>query len=263
MSPDYVVWLGDCLIEMDNIPDGSIDMILCDPPYGTTACKWDVVIPFEPLWKQYKRVIKKQGAVVLFGSEPFSSLLRLSNLEWFKYDWVWEKSQGHNFLQAKSMPLKVHEVMSIFSRGTINHLSDFFSRMIYYPVMEQGEPYRKVDRVTAAVGVLNSATLKSGFVKENNGSRYPRSVIHLHNTQQGSLHPTQKPVTLLSYLIKTYTNEGETVLDNTMGSGSTGEACLRTNRRFIGIEKDAHYFNVAQQRLERVAAELSGQFNHS
>jgi site-specific DNA-methyltransferase (adenine-specific) len=227
---------GDCLELMKDIPDKSIDLILCDLPYGTTACKWDNVIPFEPLWEQYKRIIKDKGAICLFGSEPFSTELRHSNLKMFKYDWIWEKEQGANFMLVKYQPYKVHEIISVFSKKT--HL--------YNPQMTEGKPY------ISGKGTSGDIT---GNVKKtqtkNSGTRYPRSIQKFNTDKgKGSYHPTQKPVALLEYLIKTYTNEGDTVLDNCMGSGSTGVACVNTNRDFIGIELDKNYFNIAKNRIE-------------
>ena len=227
---------GDCLEVMKDIPDKSIDMILCDLPYGTTACKWDSIIPFEPLWEQYNRIIKDNGAIVLFGSEPFSSQLRMSNLKMYKYDWIWEKEQGGNFMLCKYQPYKVHEIISVFSKKT--HL--------YRPQMTVGKPYIS--------GKGTSGDITGNVIKtqtQNQGTRYPRSIIRFNTDKKKiNLHPTQKPVALLEYLIKTYTNEGELVLDNCMGSGSTGVACKNTNRDFIGIELDEKYFNIAKERIE-------------
>lgn len=225
---------GDCLELMKDIPDKSIDMILCDLPYGTTACKWDNIIPFEPLWVQYKRIINDNGAVCLFGSEPFSTELRHSNLKMYRYDWIWEKEQGANFMLCKYQPYKVHEIISVFSKNTCRYL----------PQMTTGKPYisgkGKSGDITANVAKVQT---------KNNGTRYPRSVQRFNTDKKKSLHPTQKPVALLEYLIKTYTNEGETVLDNCMGSGSTGVACVNTNRNFIGIELDENYFRIAKNRI--------------
>ena len=236
MDKSYKLILGDCLEKMKDIKDKSIDMVLCDLPYGTTACKWDVIIPFEPLWEQYNRIIKDNGAIALFGSEPFSSALRMSNIKNYRYDWIWEKEQGANFLICKYQPYKVHEIISIFSK----------KRHSYIPQMTEGKP-----RIT---GKGTSGEITNNVVKKqtkNNGTRYPRSIQNFSTDKsKGSLHPTQKPVKLLEYLIKTYTNEGETVLDNCMGSGSTGVACLNTNRRFVGIEKEENYFNIAKERIE-------------
>ena len=230
---------GDCLREMQNIPDNSIDCIITDPPYGTTACKWDSVIPFEPMWEQLKHIIKPNGAIVLFGTEPFSSKLRLSNLRMYKYDWVYVKSQAQNFLNAKKQPLRNNECISLFYK----------KQPTYNPQMRTGRPYtarqgKSSNSISADENVLNG-----GYITVNDGSRYPLSVLE-KVSQENGLHPTQKPVALLEYLIKTYTNEGETVLDFTMGSGSTGVACVNTNRNFIGIELDEKYFEIAKKRIE-------------
>lgn len=227
---------GDCLELMKELPDKSIDMILCDLPYGTTACKWDSVIPFESLWEQYNRIIKDNGAIVLFGSEPFSTELRHSNLKMYKYDWIWEKEQGANFMLCKYQPYKVHEIVSVFSKKT--HL--------YKPQMTEGKPY--------VSGKGTSGEITRNVVKtqtKNKGTRYPRSIQRFNTDKSKSVHPTQKPVALLEYLIKTYTNEGEIVLDNCMGSGSTGVACVNTGRKFIGIELDENYFDIAKERIEQ------------
>ena len=226
---------GDCLEKMKDIPDKSIDMILCDLPYGTTACKWDVVIPFEPLWIQYKRIIKDRGAIVLFGSEPFSSYLRMSNIKQFKYDWVWNKKLAGNGILAKRQPLKIHEIISVFNSK------------IYFPQRTKGKFRKKMGLKESQITGGNS------FCKETeNNEYYPVSIQEFGtgNLRIGRLHPTQKPVALLEYLIKTYTIEGETVLDNCMGSGSTGIACVNTKRNFIGIEKDDEYFEIAKKRIE-------------
>ena len=236
MEEQYKLYNGDCLEIMKDIPDKSIDMILCDLPYGTTACKWDVIIPFEPLWEQYNRIIKDNGAIALFGSEPFSSALRMSNIKNYRYDWIWEKEQGANFMLCKYQPYKVHEIISVFSK----------KRHTYIPQMTKGKPYIS--------GKGTSGEITNNVVKKqtkNNGTRYPRSIQKFNTDKsKGSLHPTQKPVALLEYLIKTYTKEGETVLDNCMGSGSTGVACINTNRKFIGIELDSNYYNITKQRID-------------
>lgn len=225
---------------MSDIPDKSIDMVLCDLPYGTTQCKWDVVIPFEPLWEQYNRIIKNNGAICLFGSEPFSSKLRLSALKLFRYDWIWEKTVASNFAMCKKQPFKKHEIISVFYKN----------QPVYNPQFEEGKPYiDKRDssfRQNISVGDNNSMIRKP---IHNSGTRYPSSVQKFSNGNNNRLHPTQKPVDLLEYLIKTYTNEGDTVLDNCMGSGSTGVACINTGRNFIGIELDEGYFEVANRRI--------------
>jgi len=227
---------GDCLEKMKDIPDKSIDMILCDLPYGTTACKWDIVIPFEPLWEQYKRIIKDRGAIVLFGSEPFSSYLRMSNIKNYKYDWVWNKKLAGNGILAKKQPLKIHELVHVFNSKT------------YYPQKTKGKFRKKMGLKESQITGGNS------FCNETeNDEYYPKSIqeFGIGNLRTGRLHPTQKPVALLEYLIKTYTLEGETVLDNCAGSFSTAIACLNTKRSFIGIEKDAHYFQVGKDRVEK------------
>lgn len=226
---------GDCLELMKNIPDGSVDMILCDLPYGTTACKWDTVIPFEPLWEQYNRIIKDNGAIVLFGSEPFASQLRLSNLKMYRYDWIWEKAKATLFTQCKKRPLSANENILVFYK----------KQPIYNPQMSEGMPYK------ARKNIKQSEEWGFGNVRnDNNGMRYPRTVIKFKSgDRDGRLHPTQKPVSLLEYLVKTYTNEGDLVLDNCMGSGSTGVACVNTGRQFIGIELDPGYFEIAEKRI--------------
>jgi site-specific DNA-methyltransferase (adenine-specific) len=233
---------GDCLEIMKTIPDKSIDMILCDLPYGTTVCKWDIVIPFEPLWEQYNRVIKNNGAIVLFGSEPFSSQLRMSNIKNYKYDWKWNKCTHSNPLLAKKQPLRIYEDIMIF----------YEKQATYNPQMVKGNPYKKDYGYKEH---KNSATEVRMIDKDNEtGDRYPTNIIKfpLSRNNRTRLHPTQKPVELLEYLIKTYTNEGETVLDNCMGSGSTGVACINTNRNFIGIELDENYYKIACERINNI-----------
>lgn len=231
---------GDCLELMKNIPDKSIDMILCDLPYGTTACKWDKVIPFEPLWEQYKRIIKDNGAIVLFGSEPFSSYLRMSNIKNYKYDWIWNKKKVAHPLNAKIMPLKKHEIISVFGRGKI----------AYYPQgLKEVKKVQKRNNVKSLIGDGYSVCGKSNKTTLQKWGNYPSSIIE-YSKEHKTFHPTQKPVALLEYLIKTYTNENELVLDSCMGSGSTGVACVNTNRNFIGIELDEKYFNIAKERIE-------------
>jgi len=239
---------GDCLELMKTIPDGSIDLILTDPPYGTTACKWDSIIPFEPMWAELKRIIKPNGAIIIFGSEPFSSALRMSNIKQYKYDWVWEKSKVGNVFNCKNAPQKNFENIMIFSNGTIANGSN--KKMPYFP---QGlidvSITKKNQRKVSDVGTIaNRPSRKNGSEYTQTKTNYPRQIIKFNNEQ--GLHPTQKPVALLEYLIKTYTQENETVLDFTMGSGSTGVAAKNTNRKFIGIELDKTYFNIAQERMK-------------
>jgi len=227
---------GDCLDIMPSITDGSIDMILCDLPYGTTACKWDVVIPFDKLWTEYNRVIKKGGCIALFGSEPFSSYLRMSNINNYKYDWYLEKNWNTGHLNAHFQPMRKIEVCTIFNSKSYN---------------PQGlKIYGKIKNRYAS----SPTNQKSGTVNFQKYTNYPSNLIEFKRDQD-SMHPTQKPVALLEYLIKTYTLENETILDNTMGSGSTGVACVNTKRNFIGIEKVPNYFNIAKQRIEDAQAQ--------
>lgn len=226
---------GDCLELMYEIPDGSVDMILCDLPYGTTACKWDSVIPFEPLWAHYKRVIKRNGAIVLTASQPFTTALISSNLKDFRYCLVWDKTKSGNFALANIQPMKSHEDICLF----------YAAKPTYNPIKETRGAVRKKGGGSASdnFGIVPS-------VSENN-SYFPKSILTFSTgSRVGHYHPTQKPVALMEYLIRTYTNEGDTVLDNCMGSGTTGVACTNTWRKFIGIEKDAKYFDIAKQRIE-------------
>lgn len=237
---------GDCLELMKTIPDGSVDLVLTDPPYGTTACKWDTVIPFDLMWEQLKRIIKPNGAIVLFGGEPFSSMLRCSNLKMFKYDWVWNKTKPQGFLNAKARPLVEHELIHVFSSGTCTSTS---KTMTYNPQGLINVDVLLKNTDTESMGKRKSR--KSGSEYKQTQSGYPRSILRYAH-DQSKLHPTQKPVALLEYLIKTYTQEGEIVLDFTMGSGSTGVACVNTNRKFIGIELDEKYFEIAKNRIELI-----------
>ena len=230
---------GDCLELMCNIPDKSIDMILCDLPYGTTQNKWDSVIPFNLLWCQYRRIIKDNGAICLFGQGLFTANLICSNKEMYRYDLIWEKTKAGGFLNARRMPLQAHENISVFYKKL----------PVYNPQMEAGKPYIK-KAVTNGDGKNYGKFDRVGEIAVNEGTRFPRSVIKISNDNHKSLHPTQKPVELLEWLIRTYTNENETILDNCMGSGSTGVACINTNRKFIGIELDNTYFEIAKKRIE-------------
>lgn len=231
---------------MKTIPDGSVDLILTDPPYGTTACKWDTVIPFEPMWNELKRIIKPNGAIVLFGSQPFTSKLICSNIEMFKYEWIWQKDKPSNFALANRQPMKYHENILVFSKKTHN----------YYKIMsENHKPMNgQASYGRTGGGIFTSINAKDinkgGSTKRNPSSIQKFNTVKHNSLDKGGFHPTQKPVTLLEYLIKTYTQEGETVLDFTMGSGSTGVACVNTGRKFIGIELDKNYFNIAKQRIE-------------
>lgn len=232
---------GDCLELMKEIKDKSIDMILCDLPYGTTACKWDDVIPFDKLWEQYERITKDNGAIVLFGQEPFSSLLRISNLKTYKYDWYWEKERLTNISQVKRRAGKTVETISVFYK----------KQPTYNPQMSIYTGPKRTNKVkNGKLGILTDNQNKKVYEYKDNGLRYPTQILKFQrDCLICNLHPTQKPVALLEYLIKTYTNEKETVLDNCMGSGSTGVACINTNRNFIGFELDEKYFNIAKERL--------------
>lgn len=225
---------GNCLELMKSIPDSSIDAIITDPPYGTTACKWDSVIPFDLMWEQLNRIIKPNGAIVLFGSEPFSSALRMSNIKNYKYDWIWDKKKAGNFQLVSKQPLKPFEIISVFNKHN------------YYPIMTKG-----VFRKKGGYHTIHEVSTVSGLDAKKNDLYYPKSILEFtkSNNIDSKLHPTQKPVLLMEYLIKTYTNDNETVLDFTMGSGSTGVACVNTNRRFIGIEQDDNYFEIAKTRI--------------
>ena len=229
---------GDCLEEMKKIPDGSIDLVLTDPPYGTTACRWDTVIPFEPMWEQLKRITKKNGAIVLFGSQPFTSALVMSNPKMFRYEWVWEKTMGTGFLDANRRPLRCHENILVFSQ----------KRTAYHPQKWKSNPYER-KRKPGSKAVHYGKHDRGNTSLSEDGDRYPVSFIKFSNGNHGNVHPTQKPVALMEYLIKTYTNEGETVLDFTMGSGTTGVACKNLNRNFIGIELEKDYYEIAEKRI--------------
>ena len=235
--PRITLKQGDCLELLKHLPDGSIDFILTDPPYGTTACKWDTVIPFEPMWSELKRVIKPNGAIALFGSEPFSSALRMSNIKQYKYDWVYKKSNTVNFLNAKKQPLRNIENISMFYK----------KQCVYNPIFAKGKAYKCINGKQKESVTKDTNIRNGGHVTNNTGYRYPTQLLKF--TQERGLHPTQKPVPLLEYLIKTYTLENETVLDFTMGSGSTGVACKNLNRDFIGFELDEKYFSIAKERI--------------
>ena len=255
---NYELLHGDCLELMKNIPSESVDMILCDLPYGTTAQKWDKEISSDKLWQEYNRIISKNGSVLLFASGTFEPRVMLSNISNYKYKWVWIKNNTTNFVHAKNRPMTKHESVLVFSKATMGHISQLGNkRMNYNP---QGLiPLNKTVKASkhkfgTVAGIRPSH--KAEFVMEY--TNYPNDVLldfhEVHSTKK--LHPNEKPVALLEYLIKTYTNEGETVLDNCMGSGSTGVACLNTNRNFIGIELDKNYFNIAKERIEKTEKEL-------
>jgi len=251
MKPYYetdlgVLYHGDCLEIMPHLEP--VDLVLTDPPYGITACKWDSVIPFDEMWERLNKLIKPNGAIVLFGSEPFSSALRMSNIKNYKYDWVWEKTQGSNFQILKHQPWKMNENILIFNaKGVYNPQK--------YKVSE--------DKIDKRINVNDITTNKDGIYgvlkrtrKRDDGTRYPSNILKYSNPNNNSFHPTQKPVALMEYLIKTYTNEGETVLDFTIGSGTTAVACERLNRRWIGIEIEEKYCEIADKRIENERKQL-------
>jgi len=233
---DVTLYLGDCLDILPTLPAQSVDLIATDLPYGTTACKWDVIIPFELMWKEVKRILKPHGAFVTTASQPFTSALVMSNIDMFKYEWVWDKKKGGNIMNLKSQPYKVHENILVFSKNTHN----------YYPIMtDQKERTGKTYSKGEANGIENYGDVRVY------DKRYPKSIIQESNAnQKGKIHPTQKPIALFEYLIKTYTNEGDTVLDFCMGSGTTGVACVQLGRNFIGMEMDKKYFNIANERIK-------------
>ena len=229
------LWLmkGDCLERMKEIESGSVDLILTDPPYGTTACKWDSVIPLDKMWEQLKRIIKPNGAIVLFGSQPFTSVLVHSNLKMYRHQWIWNKNNSAGFATAKIRPFAVCEDVLVFGVNKVK----------YYPQMTKGKLRKKG-------GYSSSDNYNIKPSVSYNDEYYPKNLLDYSNASQvGKLHPTQKPVALMEYLIKTYTNENETVLDFTFGSGTTGVACMNTNRKFIGIEMDDHYFDIGSKRI--------------
>ncbi len=238
--------LGDCLEKMKDIPDGSVDMILCDLPYGTTQNKWDSVIPFNELWVAYQRVLKYSGAVVLFAAQPFTSALVMSNPALFKYDWVWKKPKGTGHLNAKKQPMRDKEDILVF----------YQQQPTYNPQFTSGAPYKnKAGKDhNALTSMTDSYGRYTNFRNDNDGKRYPKQVLEFGVVERGTLHPTQKPVALMEYLIRTYTNDGELVMDNTMGSGTTGVACVNTGRNFIGIELDEGYFKIAEKRIAEARA---------
>lgn len=238
MANEPILMLGDCLERMKEIPDGSVDMILTDPPYGTTQCKWDSIIPLESMWEQLKRVIKPNGAIVLMAQTPFDKLLGASNLSMLKYEWVIEKTAATGHLNAKKMPMKAHENALVFYNKSPK----------YNPQKTAG--HKRKSSKTGNTYDSDCYGKESAKPNYDSTERYPRSVLKFKwDKQEINLHPTQKPVALMEYLIKTYTNEGEAVLDFTMGSGSTGVAAKNLNRKFIGIEMDEGYFNIAKQRI--------------
>ena len=239
---------GDCLELMSNIPDESIDMVLADLPFGSTKNQWDSQIPLDQLWGGYKRIIKPRGCIALFAQVPFAQILGASNLEMLKYEWIWEKHMSTGRLNCNHAPMKAHENILIFSKSAACYVKDKSRAMKYFPQMTEGSPY-----IVKYRGNSTNYDMKwqRQITTINNGTRYPRDVQKFTHDKD-KYHPTQKPVALLEYLIRTYTEEGDTVLDNVMGSGSTGVAAVNTGRNFIGIELDENYFNIAQERINNI-----------
>lgn len=235
------IYNEDCLEGMKRIPNKSIDMILCDLPYGTTQNKWDSIIPLDNLWKQYERVIKDSGAIVLTAQTPFDKVLGSSNLKLLKYEWIWEKNRGTGHLNAKKMPMKSHENILVFYKKLPT----------YNPIMREGDPYIRKDCSKSSLNKGNYGKTNESHTTVSEGGRYPLSVLNFNSVER-TIHPTQKPVELFEYLIKTYTNEGETVLDNCMGSGTTAIACINTQRNFIGFEINKEYHRISNDRIHKI-----------
>lgn len=257
MNEDIKLWHGDCLEEMKKIEDKSVDCIICDLPYGTTACKWDTIIPFDKLWEQYNRLIKDNGAICLFGSEPFSSMLRMSNLKMYKHEWYWNKVNAANFVQAKNHHLKIVENIIVFSRGKVTYNPQMIeNNNEYADNLRKKHTYKKEESETQTVNDKYFVMASGKFISETDEKyAFPKNIITISKfssecNSKHRFHPTQKPESLIEYLIKTYSNERETILDNCMGSGTTAVACVNTNRKFIGIELDENYYNISCNRVE-------------
>jgi len=234
---DYELFHGDCLDILPALDPQSIDAIICDPPYGTTACKWDSVIPFDRMWAGIKRVLRPRGACVLFGSQPFTSALVMSNIKWFRHHWVWQKTKATNYVKARHMPMRYHEDICVFSSAGVR----------YYPQMRAGKAWNRTYRYRNKPDAIIQDTRTAG--KQSSGAgRFPSSVL-LFAGDGGKLHPTQKPLALLEYLVRTYANVGDTVLDFCYGSGTTGAACGNLGRRFVGVELDQAYYEQGRERI--------------
>lgn len=261
------IYNEECIAGMKKIPDNSVDMILCDLPYGTTSCAWDNVIPFDELWEQYKRIIKKEGAIVLTASQPFTSALVMSNPNWFKHEWIWEKERASNFMAAKYSPLKYHENILVFGKGKLKYNPQKYKVLEIEEMINMNKKelnhvmksrdydrFGKVDkRKTINNPISNKEHLGNKIIrvrKKDTGYRHPKSVLKINKSGIKNIHPTQKPVALFEYLIKTYSDEGDTVLDNCIGSGTTAIAAINTNRHFIGFELDDTYYENAKNRIE-------------
>jgi site-specific DNA-methyltransferase (adenine-specific) len=247
---NYELKLGDTLEKMKEIPDGSIDMVLCDLPYGTTACKWDTVIPFEPLWEAYRRVLSTTGTVVLTAAQPFTSVVVCSNLQDFKYAWIWEKNRPTLPHHAKNRPMAKHEDILVFSLGKMGHAVQVKDRRMTYNPQGMVAGKKKVVSAKGSHSSITGARPNQVGIEYVAMTNAPHTILRF-DKEEDHVHPTQKPVALMEYLVKTYTNSGELVLDNTMGSGTTGVACMNTGRRFIGIERDEAYFAICRERIHR------------
>jgi len=237
------IYNEDCLVGMQRIPDQSVDAIICDLPYGTTQNEWDSVIPLEELWTEYRRICKPNAAIVLFSQQPFTATLVTSNPQMFRYEWIWQKGRGTGFLNANKMPMKAHENVLVFYKNLPT----------YNPIMREGEPYVKIRREQYS---KNYGVYKPDYTTECEGGRFPIDVLQFKSVE-GTVHPTQKPVDLIRYFVQTYTNEGDVVLDNCMGSGTTAIACIKEKRHFIGFELNEEYFNVAQTRIDNERRQLT------
>jgi site-specific DNA-methyltransferase (adenine-specific) len=249
-SGDVELYLGDCLDILPQLPAGSVDAILTDIPYGTTACSWDEIIPFEPMWREVKRVLKPRGVFATTASQPFTSKLVISNLDWFKYEWIWDKDQGGNFFNVNKAPLKTHENILVFSKNGHE----------YHPIMTKAMRKNIRPLINGSRSNISGIAIRHSD-NANNNKRYPKTIIkYSRNNAECNLsirvHPTQKPVFLYEYLTLTYTNVGETILDLAMGSGTTGVACVQTGRKFIGIEIDEGYFDIAVKRIKEAQMQL-------
>ena len=253
------IYNEDCLEGMGRIPDGSVNCVICDLPYGTTACAWDSVIPFDKLWEQYKRIIKNTGAIVLFSQQPFTSALIMSNIDMYKYNWIWKKESGTNYLNSHHQPLKITEDICVFGMAATTE-SKKKKYMEYHPQMIKGcKPYvckSGIQRKDTAMVRVKCQAQNGGTVTVSDGSRFPINLLEFIRDKE-KIHPTQKPVALIQYLIRTYSNEGDTILDNCMGSGTTAIAAIREKRNFIGFELNKEYYNKACKRIKLEQAQLS------
>lgn len=245
MIPKDTIYFEDCLEGMKKIPDGSIDTIICDLPYGTTACSWDTILPWEELWSQYWRVVKENSAIVLFGAEPFSTQLRMSNFKQYKYDWYWVKNTVTGFAFAKKQPMRSIETISVFSKGS----------PIYYPQGLERMKQPLIKKKNETEGIYNTSSLSGKeYCQEYTG--YPNNVLRFDKESMNTFHPTQKPVRLLEYLIQTYTQKGDLVLDNCMGSGTTAIACINTERHYIGFETNLDYYTRSIERIQNNVTQM-------